>query len=49
MLENVEVLFHSAIKFYFNNKIVYVDPYGLQESTKDAEKFKDMLNKKQNV
>ncbi len=37
MLENVEVLFHSAIKFYFNNKIVYVDPYGLQEFTKDAD------------
>lgn len=37
MLDNVEVLFHSSIKFNFNNKIIYIDPYGLQKSTKDAD------------
>lgn len=37
MLDNIEVLFHSSIKFNFSNKKIYIDPYGLQESTKDAD------------
>lgn len=36
MLENIEVLYHSCIKFNFE-RTIYVDPYGLKESYNDAD------------
>ena len=36
MLENIEVLYHSCIKFNLNKKI-YVDPYGIQKNYNDAD------------
>lgn len=37
MIENIEVLCHSAVKFIFGNKNVYVDPYALEINTNDAD------------
>ena len=37
MLENVECLGHSTIKFKINNKIIYIDPYNIKEEYKDAD------------
>ena len=36
MLENVEVLIHSSIKFN-KEKVIYVDPFKIQETYKDAD------------
>ena len=36
MLENVEVLCHNSIKFN-KNKIIYVDPFRIKETLKDAD------------
>ena len=37
MLENVECLGHSTIKFKINNKIIYIDPYNIKKEYKDAD------------
>ncbi len=37
MLENVECLGHSTIKFKKNNKIIYIDPYRIKEEVNDAD------------
>ena len=37
MLENIECLGHSTIKFKKNNKIIYVDPYRIIDNTHDAD------------
>ena len=36
MLENIEVLYHSCIKFNFD-KIIYIDPFGLNTNFNDAD------------
>ena len=36
MLENIEVLYHSCIKFNFENTI-YVDPFGIKKDYNDAD------------
>lgn len=37
MLDNVEWLGHSSIKLKFNNIIIYIDPYNISNSSKDAD------------
>ena len=36
MLENIEVLYHSCIKFNYDKKI-YVDPFGIKYNYNDAD------------
>ena len=36
MLENIEVLYHSCIKFNCE-KTIYIDPYGLKTNYNDAD------------
>ena len=36
MIEDFKVLFHSAIRIVADNKVIYVDPYGLKEKYNDA-------------
>ena len=36
MIENVEVLCHSCIKFNFE-KIIYIDPFGINKNYNDAD------------
>ncbi len=36
MLENIEVLYHSCIKFNYE-KTIYIDPYGLKTNYNDAD------------
>lgn len=37
MLENINVLFHSAIRLEIDNKIIYIDPYSLTSNANDAD------------
>ena len=37
MLENINVLCHSAIRLEIDNKIIYIDPYSLTSNTNDAD------------
>ena len=37
MIENIECLGHSTIKFNKNGKIIYVDPYNIKEESHDAD------------
>lgn len=37
MLENINVLCHSAIRLEIDNKIIYIDPYSLTSNANDAD------------
>lgn len=37
MLEGIEVLYHSSIRMEKDGHVVYFDPYGIKEETKDAD------------
>lgn len=37
MLENINVLCHSAIRLEIDNKIIYIDPYSLTSKANDAD------------
>lgn len=37
MINSFNVLCHSAVKIEADNKIIYVDPYGIEEDFKDAD------------
>ena len=36
MLENINVLCHSAIRLEIDNKIIYIDPYSLTSNGNDS-------------
>ena len=37
MLEGIKVLKHSSIKFEKENKVIYFDPYKIDEESHDAD------------